>query len=98
MKIRKFTGYTIKRDYDLNNLKKYGFNKTEPKDINPWWQRQFNINWDRFFGTWETELLVSREDRKLLSLCEEKANTDSLNKILQDMQDDGVFEESEDTE
>jgi hypothetical protein len=97
MKIQKFTGYTIKRDYDLNNLKKYGFGKTEPKDINPWWQRQFNINWSRFFGTWETELLVSREDRKLLSKCEENANTDNLNRTLQEMIADCVFEESEDT-
>ena len=92
MKIRKFTGYTIKQDYDLNNLKKYGFMKTEPRDTNPWWQRQFDINWSRFFGTWESELLLSREDRKLLSLCEENANLDKLNKILQEMINDGVFE------
>jgi hypothetical protein len=98
MKICKFTGYTIKKDRDLNNLKKYWFIKTEPKDTNPWRQRQFNINWNRFFGTWETELLVSKEDRKLLSKCEEDANIDGLTKIIQEMIIDGVFEQDHPTE
>ena len=97
MKIRKFTGYTIKKDYDLNNLKKYGFEKTMPKE-NPWWQRPFDTDWSGFIGTWETELLVSRDDRKMLSKCEENANLDSLNRTLQEMINDGVFEKSEDTE
>lgn len=97
-KVCKFTGYTIKKDYDLNNLKKYGFRKTEPKDINPWWQRPFDNEWRGFFGTWRSELLISKEDRRLLSKCEENANLDRLNETLQEMINDGVFEESEDTE
>jgi hypothetical protein len=94
-KVRKFTGYTIKENYDLNNLKKYGFTKTEPKDINPWWQRPFDTDWSGFFGTWRSELLISKEDRRLLAKYEENANLDRLNEALQEMINDGVFEESE---
>ena len=97
-KVRKSTGYTIKKDYDLNNLKKYGFTKTEPKDINPWWQRPFDMDWSGFFGTWRSQLLISKEDRRLLADYEENANLDRLNETLQEMINDGVFEESEDTE
>ena len=86
-----FTGYIIREDYDLNNLTQYGFRKTEPKDINPWWQRPFNMNWSRFFGTWDCELLVSREDRKLLMKYDDGCNMDNLNNILEEMKQDGVF-------
>lgn len=86
-----FTGYIIKEDYDLNNLKEYGFWKTEPKDTNPWWQRPFNMNWDNFFGTWDCELLVNRDDRKLYRKCDDGCNMDKLNATLEEMKQDGIF-------
>lgn len=89
-KIRKSTGYTIREDYDLNSLKKYGFYKPEP-DTCPWWQRPFNIVWG-LFGTWDTELLVNRNDRKLLMEVKEGSNTDDLQETLNEMINDGVFE------
>ena len=88
-KITTFTGYVIREDYDLNNLKKYGFYKPEP-DICPWWQKPFNIVWN-LFGTWDTELLVNRNDRKLLKKVKEGSNTDDLQKTLDKMISDGVF-------
>lgn len=88
---KEFTGYVIRKDYDLNNLKKYGFCKTRPEDINPWWQRPFDISWG-ILGTWNSELLVSREDRKLLMKVREDCDTTALQKTLEQMINDGVFE------
>ena len=85
-----FTGYIIREDYDLNNLKKYGFWKTEPKNINPWWQRPFNMTWS-IIGTWDSELYVSRNDRKLLMKQTDGCNLDELNSVLEEMKQDGVF-------
>ena len=85
-----FTGYTIREDYNLNNLKKYGFFKTEPIKTNPWWQRPFNITWD-VIGTWDSELLVSKEDRKLLMKCDKDCNLGKINNTLEEMKQDGVF-------
>lgn len=87
----KFTGYVIKEDYDLNNLKEYGFYKTSPKDINPWWQCPFNITWG-VIGRWDSELLVNKNDRKLLMNCDDGCNMDRLNDTLEKMKQDGVFE------
>ena len=86
----KFTGYIIREDYDLNNLEQYGFYKTEPARTNPWWQRPFNITWD-VIGTWDSELLVDKRDRKLLTWHDDGANLDRLNKTIEDMKQDGVF-------
>jgi hypothetical protein len=55
------------------------------------------VDWSRFLGTWRSELLISKEDRRLLAKYEENANLDRLNETLQEMINDGVFEESEDT-
>jgi hypothetical protein len=85
-----FTGYIVKEDYDLNNLEEYGFWKTEPKDINPWWQRPFNMKWD-FIGTWDCELLVNRDDRKLYRKCDDGCNMDKLNDTLEKMKQDDIF-------
>lgn len=85
-----FTGYIIREDYDLNNLKKYGFWKTEPAKINPWWQRPFNMTWS-IIGTWDSELFVSRNDRKLLMKHTDGCNLDELNSVLEEMKQDGVF-------
>ncbi len=87
---KEFTGYVIREDYDLNNLKKYGFYKTRPVDINPWWQRPFGITWN-IFGTWDSELLVSREDRKLLMKVREGSDTEELQKTLNQMINEEVF-------
>lgn len=87
---QEFTGYIIKEDYDLNNLVKYGFWKTEPKDINPWWQRPFNITYNGI-GTWDCELFVSREDRKLLMKQTEGCDLNKFNKTIEEMKQDGVF-------
>ena len=89
---KELTGYVIKDDYDLNNLKKYRFTKTSPVDINPWWQRPFDIKWD-VFGTWDTELLVSRDDRKLMKRVKDGADTTKLQATLDEMIKDGVFVE-----
>ena len=86
-----FTEYIIREDYDLNNLKKYGFTKTTPIDINPWWQCPFNMDWSGVFGTWDSELLVNRNDRKLLMKHEVGANLDKLNKVIEEMKADDVF-------
>ena len=56
------------------------------------------MDWSGFFGTWRSELLISKEDRIFLAKYEENANLDRLNEALQEMINDGVFEESEDTE
>lgn len=87
---KEFTGYIIREDYDLNNLKEYGFYKTEPVKTNPWWQHPFNITWN-VFGVWDSELLVSKEDRKLLMRRTEGCNLDRLNSTLEKMKRDGVF-------
>lgn len=86
----KFTGYVIREDYDLNNLKEYGFYKTSPKDTNPWWQHPFNITWN-VIGTWDTELLVNKNDRKLLMRHKDGCSLDRLNNVLDEMIVDGVF-------
>jgi hypothetical protein len=85
-----FTGYIIREDYDLNNLKEYGFDKTSPKDINPWWQHPFNITWD-IIGRWDCELLVNKNDRKLLMKHDDGCNMDRLNDTIEKMKQDGVF-------
>lgn len=90
MKKTEFTGYIIKKDYNLKNLTKYGFYKTEPRDVNPWWQHPFNITWG-IIGTWDSELFVSREDRKLLMKYKEGCNMDRLNETLEQMKQDGLF-------
>ena len=87
---QEFTGYIIKEDYDLNNLVKYGFWKTEPKDINPWWQCPFNITYNGI-RTWDCELFVSREDRKLLMKQTEGCDLNKFNKTIEEMKQDGVF-------
>lgn len=86
----KFTGYVIREDFDLNNLKEYGFYKTEPVKTNPWWQHPFNITWS-VIGTWDSELLVNKNDRKLLMKHEEGCSLDRLNSVLEKMKQDGVF-------
>ena len=91
LKKTEFTGYKIKKGYRLNNIKKYGFTKTEPEDINPWWQRPFDITWN-IFGTWNSELLVSRDDRKLLMKTTEGCDTKNLQETLNRMIEDGVLE------
>lgn len=91
MKKKEFTGYIVKKDYDLDNLKNYGFYKTSPKDINPWWQRPFDINWD-IFGTWNSELLINRDDRKLLMKITEGCDIKNLHETLNQMINDGVLE------
>ena len=88
---KEFTGYIIKSDYDLNNLKKYGFYKSKP-DTCPWWQRPFDITWG-FFGTWNTELFVSRDDRKLMKKVKEGCDTSKLQATLEEMIRDGIFED-----
>lgn len=88
---REFTGYIIREDYDLNNLEEYGFYKTSPKDINPWWQRPFNITWG-IIGRWDSELLVNKNDRKLLMNYDDGCNMDKLNNTIEKMKQDGVFE------
>ena len=87
---KEFTGYIIREDYDLNNLKQYGFYKTSPVDINPWWQHPFNITWG-IIGRWDSELLVNRNDRKLLMNYDEGCNLDRINNTLEKMKQDGVF-------
>lgn len=87
---KKFTGYTIKEDYDLNNLEEYGFYKTEPANINPWWQCPFNITWNAI-GTWDSELFVDKNDRKLLMWHDKYSNLDKLNRTIEEMKQDGVF-------
>ena len=88
---QEFTGYIIREDYDLNNLARYGFTKTRPVDINPWWQRQININWDGGIGTWDTELLVSKKDRKLMKRVRNGADVSDLRMLIGVMVNDGVF-------
>ena len=85
-----FTGYVIRADYDLNNLQKYGFTKSQP-DICPWWQRPFDITWN-IIGTWNTELLVSRDDRKLMKKVKDGCDTSKLEATLAEMIKDGIFE------
>lgn len=85
-----FTGYIIREDYDLNNLKEYGFYKTEPVRTNPWWQNPFNITYNGI-GTWDSELLVDNRDRKLLMWNDTNSNLDKLNKTIEEMKRDGVF-------
>lgn len=87
--MREFTGYVIKEDYDLNNLKTYGFRTSEEKNI--WWQRTFNVKWDRFFGTWDCELLVNKKDRKLYRLYKYGCNMDEINRIFEEMMQDGIL-------
>lgn len=89
---KEFTGYIIKDDYDLSGLKKYGFYKTAPVDINPWWQCPFDIDWNRF-GTWETELLTSREDRMLIKKVMHGSDTTKLQATIEEMMRDGVLYE-----
>ena len=91
LKKTEFTGYKIKKGYRINNLKKYGFTKTEPADINPWWQRPFDITWN-ILGTWNSELLVSRDDRKLLMKTTEGCDIKNLQETLNQMIEDGVLE------
>ena len=86
----KFTGYVIREDFDLNNLKEYGFYKTEPVKTNPWWQHPFNITWN-VIGTWDTELFVNKNDRKLLMKHKEGCNLDELNGVIEKMKQDSVF-------
>ena len=85
-----FTGYIIKEDYDLNNLGRYGFTKTAPVEINPWWQRPFDITWG-IIGTWNAELLVSKEDRKLMKKVKNGFDASELQMLIGVMVNDGVF-------
>ena len=85
-----FTGYIIKEDYDLSNLKKYGFRKVMP-ETNLWWQRPFNVKWDRFFYTWDCKLLVNKENRKLYRVCDDGCNTDELDSTFEEMKQDGIL-------
>ena len=85
-----FTGYVIKEDYDLNNLKKdYGFR--EPPKYNLWWQRPFNIKWRRFYGIIDCQLMVNKENRKLYRLCDDGCNTDELDSTFEKMKQDGIL-------
>ncbi len=86
-----FTGYIIRKDYNLNNLRRYGFYKTEPKNVNPWWQRPFNITWG-MIGTWKSELLVDKNDRKLLMKYTNNCNMSEIKNTIEEMKRDGVFE------
>lgn len=87
---KEFTGYIIRDDYDLNNLARYGFTKTKPVDVNPWWQRPINIFWHGI-DTWDTELLVSKEDRKLMQKVRNGADVSDLRMLIGIMLNDGVF-------
>lgn len=89
------TGYVIKPKVDLTLLGDYGFYKTSPKDINPWWQRPFNMTWDVFI-TWDCELLVNRDTRELLIEADDGANTDKLYATINEMLKDGILEKKED--
>ena len=86
----KFTGYIIRADYDLNNLTQYGFKKTEPAHINPWWQCPFNLSWN-VIGTWDCELLVDQRDRRLLMWHEEGCNLEALNNTIAAMKRDDIL-------
>jgi hypothetical protein len=85
-----FTGYVIEGKCDLHNLKQYGFYKTEPAETNPWWQRPFDVKFDNI-GTWESELLVNRNDRKLLAKHTDACNLDKLNATVEKMRQDGIL-------
>lgn len=88
------TGYTIKPEIDLTILKDYGFYKTSPKDINPWWQCPFNMTFDVFI-TWTCELLVNRDSRELLMEIDAGANTDKLYATIDEMLKDGILKKKE---
>ena len=88
------TGYVIKPEVDLATLTNYGFYKTSPKDINPWWQRPFNMSLDVFI-MWTCELLVNRDDRELLIEIDDGANTDKLYTTIDKMLKDGILEKKE---
>ena len=89
----KFTGYTIREDFDLSNLKEYGFSKTEPAE-NIWWQRIFNIVWKSRIGVWSSELLVNKENRKLYMKYDEGINLNNINYTIERMKQDGVLVEN----
>lgn len=88
------TGYTIKPEINLTTLKDYGFYKTTPKDINPWWECPFNMSFDVFI-TWTCELLVNRNSRELLMTIDDGANTDKLYATIDKMLKDGILEKKE---
>lgn len=86
-----FTGYVIADDFDLNVLPIYGFTKTWPKETNPWWQCWFGFRC-------ASQLLVSKDDRKLLMAYDEGCDLTRLNNTLQEMKEDGILVSIEEKE
>ena len=86
-----FTGYCIKPDVDLADLQKYGFKKAEPRSINQWWQCTLDVSFGSFYMQWSVELLVSKEDRKLILGYEDRNSITTALATIEQMNQDGIL-------
>ena len=73
--------FKIKKDYDLQNLTKYGFNEPQPKE-NVWWQKSLVISWTGGIGKIIESLNVNKDTKEIRYCRDNNVNFQSQLKDL----------------
>jgi len=85
--MKKKLDYKIKEGYDFNNLKQYGFSKTQPKE-NPWWQYPIQIDWSTGLGFYKESININNKTNEVYLVWEETISQfkhqDVIDKLLGD--------------
>lgn len=85
--------YKIAENYDFNNLERYGFHKTEPKQ-NPWWQCVLQIDWSTGLGFYIESLSVNIKTRNIYLDYKKELNNFRYQEKIDRMLNDGLLIES----
>ena len=84
--------YMVNQDYDLNNLKDYGFYKTQPKE-NPWWQNPLTIDHTNGLGFYVESLSINKNTREIFVDIEDGFKAEKYLELIDRMIENDVLKE-----
>lgn len=83
--------YKIRKGFKYSDLGKYGFYKTEPKNVNPWFQCPINTNWNTGLGIWHESIDVNKETNEATVECDYDQWSDLLRNRFNELVDSNII-------
>jgi hypothetical protein len=77
--------YKVNDDFKYDELLKHGFDKTTPKDINPWYQCWVNMYWVGIFGTSKERVNVNKNTHEVIVECEYEKWSEKLQSKIDEL-------------
>jgi hypothetical protein len=88
--MKKKLNYKVSDGFNYDNLKKYGFWKTEPIG-NPWWQCILQSDWSTGIGFFLEDIAINIETREVFLHIDENIKVQKHNELILQMVNDNVL-------